>query len=535
MYKIVRIFFLSLLASSALSAQITPKEGGVLNYRLIGFSFPQMKQALTYKVLVAAGRYNDEDSFEHNIVVTATAKKNRLISEVPAFGKDYTWRTVYTDNKSKITKSELHHFRTLMISDVNPDSNRLRIIDTALTYKDDYIFSDGNKTLYDMKGNPVWFFPDSLVPANHEPIHTRDLKVSPFGTITALGGELIYEINYNGDLLWEGPIDSNSSKYNDTLQYGKNHRRHMSRIAHDSTELSYSHHHQFDRLPNGNYMSMTLELCNWRLPKKLDSALFAALHNRVKRDTNGIYYQEIQFAALVEYNKKGEIVWRWSGSDYFKTSDLGKRMAAKGELFDLENTHTNAFYFDAKQKAIYLSFRDLNRILKIQYPSKKVSATYGTLYTEDAGSHLYNGIFCGQHSCRLTKDNYLYLFNNNICKRQPPTIVMMQEPKTSKDSLKKIWEYECPMDELTQAEQQRILFNAGGNVDELPDSAFFVCMGSAYGKLLIVNRDKKVLWCAQPERWNSKLNKWMNQPEYRSSIVSRKDLEKVIWGEPLKK
>ena len=204
-------------------------------------------------------------------------------------------------------------------------------------------------------------------------------------------------------------------------------------------------------------------------------------------------------------------------------------------LFDLDNTHENAFYFDERNQVIYVSFRDINRIVKIQYPSGKVLNTYGALYTPGGPAYLVNGLFCGQHNCRLSQDGYLYMFNNNLCNpKSNPTILMLREPVTEKDSLQKVWEYVCPMDEVHENKQAGILFNSGGSVAELADSSFFVCMGSAYGKVFIVNRDKALLWCAQPEKWDITNGKWANQIEYRASIVARKDLESMIWNEPLK-
>ena len=76
---------------------------------------------------------------------------------------------------------------------------------------------------------------------------------------------------------------------------------------------------------------------------------------------------------------------------------------------------------------------------------------------------------------------------------------MMRESPLKKDSLEKVWEFECPMDELTPKEKSTTVFNVGGNVFELPDKDIFCCMGSDYSKTLIVDRDKKIVWCAQPE------------------------------------
>ena len=76
---------------------------------------------------------------------------------------------------------------------------------------------------------------------------------------------------------------------------------------------------------------------------------------------------------------------------------------------------------------------------------------------------------------------------------------------------------------------------------DLPGGDMFACMGNTYGKLFIVSRDKdpakdkKILWSAISEKWNSRTKKWANEGDYRASIITRKELEHFIWGEPLKK
>ena len=79
---------------------------------------------------------------------------------------------------------------------------------------------------------------------------------------------------------------------------------------------------------------------------------------------------------------------------------------------------------------------------------------------------------------------------------------------------------------------------------ELPDKELFVCMGGTCGKLLIVNRDKQMLWSAQPEKWDASASAWlkdgatldnnMKEGSYRASIISRAELESVVWGEGMK-
>ncbi len=523
MNKLREIVIVLLLTPLCLTAQITPKEGSAVNYRIIGFSFPQKEKTTKYKLEVASGNCNDETVFQKNIISTAVADKNRIVAEVSSFGKQYTWRITYQERGSNTSKSGLHHFSTMTSPDVDPDSVRLRITANTGKYKGDYVFVDGNKVLYDMNGAPVWFFPkiDGLEPGS---LHLRDLKESPFGTITTIDDERIYEINYSGDVLWKGPGNGKTRT--------------------DTSNFEYAYHHEFTRLANGHYMTMSFEQPAWALPEPIDSNTVAHAHGKIVRDNNNVYYQKMLFGTLVEFDGDGKVAWKWSASDYLKNSDLSKRMI-RNKFFDLNDTHANGFYFDEKTKDIYISFRNLNRIIKIQYPSGKVLETYGKRYTPGGNSQLINGLFCGQHSCRQSQDGYLYLFNNNICHmRALPTILMLKQPAPDSDELEKVWEFECPMEDLGPNETTAGYFNFGGSVFEMPDRSFFVCMGGSYGKVFIVNRDKQILWSAQPEKWDRAASKWIKdgvlvdgkvrEGSYRASIISHDELESLIWNEPLK-
>src|SRR5580658_815931 len=93
-----RIFILPLLLiilPFSLKAQILPKDKSVLNYRVIGFTFPLKDKALNYTLEIASGHYDAEDSFKKNIINTVHNSTNKIIAEVPSFGSQYTWRVVY--------------------------------------------------------------------------------------------------------------------------------------------------------------------------------------------------------------------------------------------------------------------------------------------------------------------------------------------------------------------------------------------------------------------------------------------------------
>jgi len=507
MYRILYLLaFLSIYYNTC--AQILPKEGSKLNYRLVGFSVPAKSKDVKYNIEIATGNYNKEDSFQKNISVTISSDKNNTIAELPAFGRQYTWRAVFMSGKST-GKSELHHFSTTSIPDLDTGSMRIRVTKNDGKYNGAYFFVDGTRGMYDMNGQPVWYMP-SLKGIKDESLgEIRDLKLSPQGTITFLLKDDAYEINYNGAILWKTP------------KKGK--------VSGDSVEY---YHHEFTRRPNGNYMVLGKEYIPWEIPKPLDSAFFhrSGLEKNPYVYWDSIkkgYYIRMELGTILEYDKKGTLLWSWRSSGYFKQPDpkLGVR-----KMMTLFDTHENSFYFDEKTKTIFLGFRNLSRILKIKYPEGKVLNDYRNIY-KDGINGMGNVLFCYQHAARLSQEGDLYLFNNNLCMiGVPPRIIKMEMPATGDEWLKKVWEIDCPVPQMNMAEPMQ--FVAGGNVIELPDRAIFASLyGDQYSNIFIVTPDQHIVWSATPEKWNKATGKWEGIDMYRASIFTdQKLLERLVWG-----
>lgn len=519
MHRILLLLLFFYIPSQLLS-QVLPKEGSKLNYRLIGFSSPQTHSNGKCTLEIAAGNYNSNDSFNKHIIKSLDCRTGKIIAEVPAFGQDYTWCVAYTGRRSGQT--ELHHFSTMMSPNVDTTIKRLRIINEAQKYKGAYIFIDGMQALYDMQGNPVWFLPESLAPPD---VTARDIKLSPQGTITfVIEGDNVYEINFKGDILWKGP--------------------NTGEISRKKTE---DYHNEFTRFANDHYMVLGSEYVLWKLPGYKTDSLMADPGITIENT----YSQGLPFGTVIEYDEKGKVVWSWRSSDYFKGSDLYNHKTEDGR-FDVADVHENSFFFDEKNKCVYVSFRSVSRILKVKYPEGKVIADYGNMYDPDSGETA-NELFYGQHCVKVSHDGYLYLYNNNALQEGLPSIIMMQEPVGGKGYLKKIWEYVCSLDGVSDDEQKtynkqmarmrnenkagplKTHFTAGGSVTELPDQSILASMNAPCSKVFIVTRDKKILWSALPEIMGSN-GIWSSYPTYRVSMITNpEDLEKLIWNAEMKK
>ncbi len=494
MPRIIPLVFLFLIPYHLLS-QVLPREASQLNFRIIGFSFPPEKDA-TYTLQIAKGYFNDADSFKKNIINSINSKTNKLIAEVPDFGSEYTWQAVAMNN-GKNSLGELHHFGTAAIPGIDDSTRRLRIDVNAKEYKDACVFSDGFRALFDMKGKPIWFLPP-IEGAINMP---RDLKITPDSALTILQNSRAYEIDFNGNILWKGPDNGKEDRDN--------------------------YHHELTRLNNGHYMVLGNERKLLKLSSH-DSSLLASTAYKVVRKNDGDLYQEVEFGDIKEYDENSRLVWSWSSEKYFEGTDIFLCKNEQG-LLDLD-PHENGFYFDTAANNIYLSCRNISRILKIKYPQGEVLESYGNTYKPGGGKELGNELFCDQHCIRRSDSGYLYLFDNNDCNMpNPPKILLLREPAVHGNKLEKIWEYTCNPLNAKPAKTTRI--KPGGNLAELPNHSIFVQMSWNYNCLFIVNRKKQVLWSAYPELWNAKEKKWEAMLyQYRASIITdRKALEELIW------
>lgn len=340
-----------------------------------------------------------------------------------------------------------------------------------------------------MKGMPVWYLPN-IPGVLNENATVRDLKITPQGTITFIAGRAAVEVNYDGRIIWQAPDNGRVSK--DTSEY---------------------YHHEFTRLPNGHYMVTGNEYINRKLPAIKDTTIYQNEWNVFKIGND--YYKRIECGTIIEYDTAKNVVWHWKSSGYLTDVDYFNQKMPSG--VPSGSTHLNGFYFDSPSH-IYISFRDLNRIIKIEYPSGKLIAEYGQTY--DNASQ--NGLFYGQHSCRISKAGRLYMYNNNVNtvtrsannRLSISTILELEDSTNNNGDMlsQKSWEFLCDIDTFA-----RSYTLSGGSVVELPDEAFLVSMGIV-PRCFIVNREKKVLWNVLTERNDH--GSWVPYENYRVNHTS---------------
>lgn len=493
MCRIVLLFLLC-FCSSNVFGQYFPADGSKLHYRLIGFTFPATDKSDTYVLEIAQGHFTNADSFSKNVINKLPTEKNRIIAEVPLFGSDYTWRVTYNVHGKGVRTSEMNHFYTIKNDRVDSSKQRLRIMKPAQKHNDNYVITDGGGVIYDMNGQPVWFIPETKEFSGN----VADVKVTKENTLTFICGD-DFEIDYNANKLWKSP------------KVGK--------ITGD-TAHGELYHHEFYKMANGHYLALGLHNKLSKIVKNNGVPSLETIDSKVIEAHDG--YKIGKYGFLVEYDKDNNIVWTWKSLDYYKTSDLPYFNPADSML--IFDAHDNSFYFDEQAKVIYLGYKNISRVVKIEYPSGKVLATYGENFKPgEIGTG--SGLFCQQHAINILSNGDFCFYNNNSCNRSDslPTVEIVREPDGSHKDFKKVWEYTCIGD------GKKNFYVRGGNVIELKDKSLFVNMGGRYSKLFIIDRAKNIDWEALPEKYMFTELRWSPVYEYRTNIISRKVLEQLIW------
>lgn len=448
-------------------AQILPQNGDTLNYRIVPFAIILEKKYKDYTLEIASGTYTDVTLFEKNILLTSHSIQSQWVEEVPEWGQDYTWRVVCTRKKkrSKIT-SPLYHFRTG--SEIYTDTSkfRMRIIDSATYYKDMMVVLDYAPVMYDMKGKLVWYIPDikGIIGVGRG---LRDLKPTSTGTFTALNDFGAFEFDYDGKVLWQAPPQPAIS---------------------DDTSAHY--HHEFTKLENGNYMAAGLEYITLRVPDDADTTHYNTDFTITRK--NGWFYKKIDCPYLVEYSPSGQIIWSWKLSEHFDEREFFIRRHPNGTYNSMP--HLNSFHFDEKNKYIYASLRNCDRVIKIKYPEGQITAQYG-LYLDKDGKQTGEKLFHAQHCVKVTPNGDILLFDNNTIRERGVNsyIDRFAQPDDSTQNLRIVWQYSCNID--TNALSFAL---AGGGISLLPDNSLLVGMGTS-GRCFIISPEKKILWNAIPE------------------------------------
>ena len=476
---------------SSVNGQLFPQNRSVLNYTLVPFSVPSQDNVSEYQLEIWKYDINKKGEVSEKSVFKKKSKDNTVTVLLPYWDQVYTWQVKYYSGDKVLGSTEKGRFATGISPFIDSTQFRLRIIKNDIKEEDGYVFIDGLKGLFGLNGKPIWYLPD-VEGAMDVNARIRDLKPTIDNTITFLTDNNAYEIDFNGNVLWKAPNDG--------------------QVSQDTTE---GYHHQFDKLANGHYMVAGNNTTLRQITGITDTTLYKNETDIIKEGE--IFYKKISAGTLIEYDEKGKVVWYWKVSDHFSNADFFTRKSPSGTV----NTHThmNCFFYDSVNSKVYIGFRDINRIVEIDYPSGKVLAQYGEDYTNNNSVQNVSS-FKAHHNNIITGNGEIMLFNNNLNARQTGqseinTASTIIRYKKEKKSLVKVWEF--PLDVDTLALPYTF---AGGSVEELENNRILSSMGSM-NRNIIVTDQKKLIWNSLSEKYDKEKKLWVPQSSYKASFISK--------------
>lgn len=447
------------LAASA----IQPVPDSKINYTIVMFDHPPVPKALYYVLTVSLA--GEKDTVP---VFTAIDSTTGTLVQGLEFGKKYSWNYVaYGKKKKIISRSKNYSFSILPL----PEGIRVRVNknDTA-NNQGGFVSFDYAQVITDRNGTPVWFLPPAKQGEFKKDNLVRDLRVSSAGTYTFMTERNIFEIAIDGRILWRGPITPAGSKDN---------------IG--------NFHHSFQRMPNGNLLTM-------------------GTHTVLRQLPNDTAHVELDYGVIAEYSHNNRLLWRWDSENYLSDEDILPRKTPDGK--PNPSIHMNACSVTDSGYYAYAGFRDLNRIVKIDRFTGKVVASYGT--RGPSGEALYaDGFFRRQHDVCLLRDGSLAVFNNDSVADPDAvsSVVIFSQPKNPGEESKLLWSFSCKFDSLTDGRSER-----GGNIEELSNGNYLINMGSL-NRCIEISPSKQIVWDAFVESWSKEKNEWVASSQYRSHYI----------------
>jgi len=440
--------------------QRVPESGDTLNFTSVLFSFPWIDGYEKFRIQLV----NLQDSTVNFLHDCTTNKK---IIERLSFGQSYRWRYAGLNSQYEVDVwSDYQTFHIATSDYVNPElytykgKRKKRGIGEA-----GVLLMDAGRVGVNRMGKPGFFVQNRTL--LNESTVVRDLKMTYNGTLTALFDSTACEFELDGTILWTAPDDGRMNG-----------------------EAREHYHHEFTKLPTGNYLVLGLDHV---LRKAPDGSAMS-----------------IEFGTIIEYKPDGSIAWSWNSKDYFTDKDLFSKKSREG-TYDTQ-THMNACTMDSLY--VYAGFRDISRLVVIEKKSGKVIASYGgNGFPQEA--HSATGFFRRQHGAtRLSDGNFAVVNNDSVMDPAVVSSVVVFSPiSKSQPQSNKVFEFKFDFDTLTNGKSVKT-----GNLVELKNGNLFVNMG-ALNRCVEVTRSGEVIWDMVMERYDSNHRMWLPAPQYRVNFT----------------
>ena len=460
--KYCKILFI-VLFTFLRSELISPENNELLKTIHVWFEWKQEPDASQYNLQIS------RDPLFSNLVQDINITKPLYIEKnVLDWNTAYYWRvrSVYLDDSygfwigqsSFSTNSrQIQHF-DVTFDDINSIQDGLVMFGQ---FSPDLMVG-----IIDKYGNELW---NSGSPEEDHQLGTLLNYVSSSGQLFGKSSTSGIQFNFNHDIIWQSP---------------------------SNTPIDL---HEVQKLPNGNYISFVpiFEL------GPIAQGNWTSSFQDLGYQADGITIEYPWLAQrIIEWDKDtGQEVWSWNAFDYIDMNQYDKQAELWWDAYvsgRFDWLHSNAFYFDEIESAIYISLRHLNQITKISYPSGEVLYSIGLSEEFETGSenNICNDLrFSWQHHVQLLEDGDLLFFDNGNLSDE----LLGDEYRTTRIRKIKVnddltcetsWQYELP---------ENLYGHGTGSVQLLDNDNYLIYTQGGFEdcSILELNQNREILWMAE--------------------------------------
>lgn len=418
------------------SAAVFPPDCAILHFTQIMLEWHPVQYADHYRI---------------QLTDDASGKMTSYLSEIPclllpdllSFGHAYTWKVEPVYQGLPSGKIQQYQF-SIGTSNRVDTTLYVNLSGRLVPGKDagGIIFLDNPGVAYNRALQPVWFYPDTSVYRFFTLRQLDDGRISGLmpKSRTHVNNDLDFRIlaPYSDSIFWQAPDDG--------------------QVSGDSSE---HYHHDYQVLPNDHIL---------------------ILGNEYVMKYNGFRDYPVTYGTVIEYDTSGKAVWEWKASEYFTDEQLFMNGPVSNP------THMNAVFQESDGKHIWVSFRNIHQVIKIEKFTGKVVARIGSPFP-GSGPSSGNGLFHAMHSPLIGADEYMYLYDNGTGQDgDTVSSAMCLDISQIPNSVTVRWEYFCRYGNILNSFSE-----AKGNVQPLPNGNVLINMGSV-PTTLEVTPEGQVVW-----------------------------------------